>query len=144
MKRMKVFTRAQKARLLQHGADLSEDKDYPPVVKLFTPDAGATWLISEIDPNHPDIAFGLCDLGQGFPELGCVSIGELESVRGVFGLPVERDKWFEGKYPLSVYAEAASANGRITTSEATLKRAAEDMGKAVATVEIDRDEDMGR
>ena len=35
--------------------------DPPPVVKLFTPDAGATWLLSEIDPADPTIAFGLCD-----------------------------------------------------------------------------------
>ncbi len=34
--------------------------DSPPVVKLFTPDANATWLLSEIDPDCPDIAFGLC------------------------------------------------------------------------------------
>lgn len=143
MKRMKLFTKGQKAQLLRHGADPSEDKDYPPVVKLFTPDAGATSLISEIDPNHPDIAFGLCDLGQGFPELGCVSISELESVRGAFGLPVERDKWFEGNYPLSVYAEAASAHGRITTSEAALEKAAWKLGQEVA-VAVERDEEMER
>ena len=39
----------------------------------FTPDAGATWLLTEIDPDDHDHAFGLCDLGQGFPELGYVS-----------------------------------------------------------------------
>jgi hypothetical protein len=41
--------------------------DFPPVVKLFTPDAGTTWLLTEIDPDDPDRAFGLCDLGSGFP-----------------------------------------------------------------------------
>ena len=38
-----------------------------PLVKLFTPDAGATWLLSEIDPEDHDIAFGLCDPGLGCP-----------------------------------------------------------------------------
>ncbi|WP_439331030.1 DUF2958 domain-containing protein [Mesorhizobium carmichaelinearum] len=33
------------------------------MVKLFTRDAGATWLLTEIDPDDPDHAFGLCDLG---------------------------------------------------------------------------------
>jgi hypothetical protein len=56
-------------------------------MKLFTPDEGATWLLSELDPDEPDIAFGHCDLGLGYPELGEVSIAELESIRGPLGLP---------------------------------------------------------
>ena len=28
--------------------------DHKPVVKLFTPDAGRTWLLTEIDPDDPD------------------------------------------------------------------------------------------
>ena len=39
-------------------------------MKLFTPDANATWLLTELDPVEPDRAFGLCDLGLGYPELG--------------------------------------------------------------------------
>jgi len=50
------------------------------VVKLYTPNAGATWLLSELDAEG--IAFGLCDLGLGFPELGYVSLAELEAFRG--------------------------------------------------------------
>lgn len=52
------------------------------------------------DPECPDIAFGLCDLGMGFPELGSVSISEIQSVRGNLGLPIERDKYFEATHPL--------------------------------------------
>jgi hypothetical protein len=89
------------------------DHDPRPIVKLFTPDAGATWLLTELDPDEPDIAFGLCDLGLGFPELGTVSIAELEAVRGAFGLPVERDLFFEADKPLSTYADAARAAGHI-------------------------------
>ncbi|MDQ7958963.1 MAG: DUF2958 domain-containing protein [Pseudomonadota bacterium] len=84
-----------------------------PVVKLFTPDAGATWLLTEIDPESPSIAFGLCDLGLGFPELGCVSLDELASVRGMLRLPIERDIGFKATQPLSVYATAARSAGRI-------------------------------
>jgi hypothetical protein len=32
------------------------DADFLPVVKLFTPDAGCTWLLSELDPEDSDIA----------------------------------------------------------------------------------------
>jgi hypothetical protein len=51
-----------------------EALDPRPVVKLFTPGAGAAWLLTELDPDDPDIAFGLCDLGLGFPELGSVRL----------------------------------------------------------------------
>ncbi|QQO18609.1 DUF2958 domain-containing protein [Bradyrhizobium diazoefficiens] len=86
-----------------------------PVLKLFTPDAGATWLISEVDPDDPDRLFGLCDLGVGAPELGYVSLAEIMEVRGCLGLPVERDIHFVADKPLSAYAEEARIKGRIVT-----------------------------
>lgn len=84
-----------------------------PVVKLFEPDAQATWLLTELDPNDPDIAFGLCDLGFGSPELGSVRISEIECLRGGLGLPVERDIAFAPDKPLSAYAAVARREGRI-------------------------------
>ena len=83
------------------------------MVKLFTPDAGATWLLTELDPADQDRAFGLCDLGLGCPELGWVSLAELASVRGRLGLPVERDLHFMSDRPLSAYAQEAQGIGRI-------------------------------
>lgn len=41
----------------------------------FTGD-GCDWHLTEID-SQDGTAFGLCDLGMGFPELGTVSIQEL-------------------------------------------------------------------
>jgi len=65
-------------------------------LKLFTPDAGCTWLISEWHEEAGEVLlFGLCDLGMGFPELGYVSLHELMSIRGKLGLPVERDLYWE-------------------------------------------------
>jgi Protein of unknown function (DUF2958) len=69
--------------------DKGEDAlDFKPVVKLFTPDAQCTWLLTELDPDG-GLAFGLCDLGMGCPELGYISLAELSSVRGKLGLPVD-------------------------------------------------------
>jgi len=82
---------SEQAKLKSTG---SEGADHMPVVKLFTPDAGAVWLLSELDPNDKDLAFGLCDLGFGCPELGHVRISEIEEVRGALNLPVERDAYF--------------------------------------------------
>lgn len=114
---MKLLTKAQTEKMLANGrasaAHPDGSIDAPPVVKLFTPDGGATWLLSELDPEDPDIAFGLCDLGVGSPELGSVRISEIESVRGKLGLPVERDRWQSFDKPLSAYATQASKLGRI-------------------------------
>lgn len=113
----KLITNEQRARLLANGRQSIENDNFDPlpVVKLFTPDAGATWLLTEIDPDDHDHAFGLCDLGQGFPELGYVSLAELESVRGQLGLPVERDLHFIATKPISAYAREARLAERIVT-----------------------------
>jgi Protein of unknown function (DUF2958) len=106
-----------RAVLLANGRHSAKhpDADPQPVVKLFTPDANATWLLTEIDPENHDWAFGLCDLGLGFPELGYVSLHELSTVRGRLGLTVERDLHFRGDKPISVYAREARLAGRIVT-----------------------------
>jgi hypothetical protein len=102
-------------QLLANGAHSAagEDIDPVPVVKLFTPDANATWLLTEIDPEAPDTAFGLCCLGLGNPELGSVSLSELASVRGPMGLPVERDEHYHETRPLSVIAKLARRAGHV-------------------------------
>ena len=66
---MKLLTEAQRRELTANGerSTAGEEIDPRPVVKLFTPDASATWLLSELDPSDPDRAFGLCDLGLGYP-----------------------------------------------------------------------------
>lgn len=50
---------------------------------------------------------------MGFPELGSVSISELEAIRGKLGLPVERDQYFTALKTLSAYADEARASGAI-------------------------------
>lgn len=120
---MELFTDAHRAQLLANGRESAAandaDKLYDPVpvVKLFTPDAGATWLLSELDPyaeGDDDLAFGLCDLGLGFPELGYVRVSEIEGLRGKLGLPVERDQHVTLDKPLSHYADEARRARRIT------------------------------
>ncbi len=110
---MKLLTQEIRTKLIENGKKQeavrgTEDEiDFKPVVKLFTPDANCTWLLTELDPDESDIAFGLCDLGLGFPELGSVSITELSQVRGRLGLPVERDRGFKADKTLNQYASEA-------------------------------------
>ena len=112
-----LFSNSQYAQLIANGMEALSNDEYSgkPVVKLFTPDGAATWLLGEIYPRHPDIAFGLCDLGLGEPELGNVSLTELSCLRGKLGLPVERDRHFKPAKTLVEYAEDARRHGCIRT-----------------------------
>ena len=107
---MKLLTAAIQKKLLANG--VNRDRDHVPVVKFFNPAGAATWLFTEMDADG-DTLFGLCDLGLGCVELGYVSLRELASIKTRFGLKIERDAWFKGNAPLSVYAEKARAIGRI-------------------------------
>ena len=84
-----------------------------PYLKLFTPGANATWLISEYDPET-DTAFGLADLGLGFPELGYIYMPEIRDLRTIHGFKVERDFDFHPDKTITEYAKEAQAHGRIT------------------------------
>lgn len=119
---MILITDELRARLLANGASGTET-NHVPVVKLFHPVGAATWLLTELDADG-DTLFGLCDLGFGFPELGSVSLVELQSVRGPLGLGIERDLYFAPRFPLSVYAEAARVAGHIVEAEQLLRHAA--------------------
>jgi hypothetical protein len=118
---MKLFTKAQMDRLLKNGAQANLEREGKakadltrmPVVKLFTPWGSATWLISEIDPEDTNIAFGLCDLGMGCPELGSVYLPEITSLKGPFGLRVERDLYWAPEMSLMSYADDARLSNAI-------------------------------
>ena len=112
----RLITKAEQAQMIRNGIQTKKDHigNHWPVVKLFMPDGAAIWLLSELDPMDPDVAFGLCDLGLGFPELGYVQISEIKSLRGVFGLPVERDLGFKATKSILEYSSDAHDAGRIT------------------------------
>ena len=101
----RIALATQWKKLLANGKNRYQD--HAPVVKYFDPCGAATWLISEVDDDG--IAFGLCDLGMGCPELGNVSLEEMISIGRI-----ERDLHFKGKRPLSWYADQARKEGRIS------------------------------
>ena len=87
---MKLMTNDLRTQLPQLYSQ--EEVDDPKVVaKFFTPDSSWTWYATEFDGK--DTFFGLVDGHE--KELGYFSLKELESVKGPFGLGVERDLWFE-------------------------------------------------
>tara|TARA_Y100001937_G_scaffold121565_1_gene180555 strand:+ start:430 stop:756 length:327 start_codon:yes stop_codon:yes gene_type:complete len=106
---MEIFTQDIEKKLADNAAQ--PEKSRRPVLKLFG-GGSCTWLISErIDK---DTLFGLCDLGQGYPELGSLSQSELLRLRfSPLGLPIERDLYFKPKKTLGEYATQARELGFI-------------------------------
>ena len=68
---MKLLTKPLRQKLIENGGGqitirgAKSEKDFWPVVKLFYPAGASTWLLTELDPEDEDIAWGLCDLGMG-------------------------------------------------------------------------------
>jgi Protein of unknown function (DUF2958) len=115
----------------QLAANAAEpDGDHVPVLKLFNPAGPGTWLITELDPDG-DTMFGLCDLDMGCPELGAVSLRELAGVTLPFGLTIERDVVFDGRLPISRWAQIARRTGSIREAEAIVRTVAPDASPAV-------------
>lgn len=84
-----------------------------PVIKLYTLDAGAAWLLTELDVDG-DRAYGLCDSGTGSPELGHVSLSALARVRGPRGMRIVADPHFKARQTLSGYLADAQRDGSIS------------------------------
>src|SRR3546814_16013574 len=73
-----------RSRLVANGmrTRVGEAHDPYPVVRLFTPDAAASWLLTELDPDDPDLAYGLCDPGLGAPKLDHLRLSLLTDMAG--------------------------------------------------------------
>jgi hypothetical protein len=117
---MQLLTQDQRARLTANGLSRG---DHVPVVKFFNPVGSGTWLFSELDEDG-DTLFGLCDLGFGCPEMGSASLSEIARIHLPFGLTIERDLCFAGRFPLTIYADAARVWGGITVVGGGLEAAA--------------------
>jgi hypothetical protein len=107
------------AQLIANGA-AEDDHDAIPPLKLFNPVGGGRWLITEILPDG-DTLFGLCDLEVGFPELGYVSLDEIEAARLPYGFRIERDPHCVGRVPLSMWAQLARRRGSIFAAEGMVR-----------------------
>lgn len=110
-----LITKTEREQLLANGRIRSAGQaiDPLPVVRLFTPDAHATWLLAALDPADEDTAYGLCDVGIGMPALGTVKLSELASIVGPLKRPVTRDLYFLPTRTLSEYTRLAQLNGSI-------------------------------
>lgn len=110
-----LTTAAERAQLLANGAARAAGQsiDPLPVVRLFTPDAHAIWLLAALDPADGDTAWGLIDLGIGMPALGTIRLSDLAGIVGPQQRPILRDLYFRAARPLSEYVQLAQRDGSI-------------------------------
>ena len=109
-----LFSDEQRDVLHENARGNAEGKELDPfpVAKLILPGTRMVWLITELDPEDNDTAFGLCDLGFGEPELGYVSLSEITETAHQ-GFYVQQDSQFKATKPLSEYVSEARINSEI-------------------------------
>ena len=129
MTRASLFTKEIRARLIANGK-AGRQLDHVPVVKIIDPGSPATWLLTEIRPDDPDMLYGLIHdvRNEQTPELGYLSLARLLSDYGRLGEPLRYDPDFAPRYPVSVYRTAARLIGRITCEPETLYLVATALG----------------
>jgi len=111
---MAFLTLEQRRQMLANGEARArgEDTDPYPVLKLYTPDAGASWVLTALDADG-DLAYGLIDVGTGFPELGMVSLKMLAGIKGPKGRPVAVEPGYKARKTLSAYVADAQRDGAV-------------------------------
>lgn len=93
---MKLLTKELLERFNKVGRQ-EEVKDPVIIAKFFNPTGAGTWYATEYNPESK-IFFGYVSIfGDWNDEWGYFSLEELESLRGPFGLGIERDIYFNSK-----------------------------------------------
>ena len=86
-----LLDQASRDKLLELYSNEENGLEAIAPVKFFTPDSNWTWYASEFDGE--DLFFGLV---SGFEvESGYFSLKELQDVKRLMGLKIERDLYFE-------------------------------------------------
>jgi hypothetical protein len=95
---VKLLTKALQARLPPlYSTDNIPLEEKTAVAKFFSPTGRGTWFVFEGGPDEDDVRFFgyvVSPLGPDCDEAGYFSLAELQSVRGPFGLGIERDLHF--------------------------------------------------
>ena len=112
---MKRLTKEQHDMLIQNGRHIETygDDDVMPVTKLFSSDGNQTYLLFAVDDCDHDLAYALCDLGVGTPEIGTIRLSKVANGQTSFGLSVEFDPNWKPTMSMHEYIEKARKDGRL-------------------------------
>src|SRR5271154_5695449 len=94
---MKLLTKEIIRELEAHPLYSQENNPNPKILcKFFTPWSYWTWFVTEGQKNADGdwLFFGMVHGME--KELGYFTLSELQSIKGPFGLKIERDMGFEG------------------------------------------------
>lgn len=93
---MMLLTKANRKALPALGSTDGDDAAKS-VVSFFTPGGSWTWYALEFDGVDTFFGYAVDDTAPWFGELGHFSLAELKSVKGLFGLGIERDRYHTPK-----------------------------------------------
>lgn len=87
----------------------------PVICKLFNPCGAGTWYLYEREKNEPDVFWCFVNLGdREMAECGTVSISEMAELTLMFGLGIERDKFFNpGEKTLQEVIDIVKNGGHV-------------------------------
>lgn len=89
---MKILTKENVKKLPPLYSQENKGDNAIAYIKFFNPTGSQTWYITEYDQE--DTFFGLYT-DSTEQELGYFSLSELKAFKGLFGLGIERDMYFE-------------------------------------------------
>lgn len=103
---MMLMTKALEKRFAKIGSQ-EDSKDPIIVAKFFNPGGAGTWYATAYYPNEK-LFFGYVSIfGDWNDEWGYFSLEELQTVKGAFGLGIERDLYWTEKRASEVILEKA-------------------------------------
>jgi hypothetical protein len=127
---MTLLTNEQRSQLIENGKRNAFSPDQqinnvPPVCWIYDEMSRATWLLTEIDRNDPDRAWGLVDAGYGKPDFEPTSLRELEECHQpvsfsdgkTLHIGTQCVKGWKAKGTIAQYIAAAAEAGHIVELE---------------------------
>lgn len=94
MARMMLLTKANRKTLPPLYSQENASMEAVAHVKFFDPTGRFTFYATEFDGEDTFFGYTVSPLGADCDELSYASLSELESVKGKFGLGIERDRHF--------------------------------------------------
>lgn len=119
---MFLFSKPELVRLIENAHSITNNMEMIPAAKLYIPQTGYTWLLTELNPDNPTQGMGLIDLSGGYIYYGYISIDGIVNMGKQKGIATRRDPYFTGKYPVKTYLQAALTYGFITDQEVLLAK----------------------
>lgn len=110
-----LFTKEIQNKLKRQYAKGFKIEDLDVITKVFNPYGLGNWYIISQNPANDDELFAIVDWFE--LEIGAVSKSELTSVKvPPFGLPLERDKYFEPINAAKLFSQIRGARAVSTTN----------------------------